>query len=149
MAFLDVSDVLLDPDFTNSFVVQRRLETVDVNGRSQVQTFSAPSFGVVTAASPNDLERLPESDVYRRVISIVTKFKLRGETKDASGNNWKPDLIVWQGDHYLVREIDLYSQFGAGFIQALCSSEDLVDKPPTETSASFNSKANSSYTGII
>lgn len=149
MAFLDISDVLLDPSFTDTFQVQRRLETVDINGRSTTRTSTSNTFGVVTAASPNDLSRLPDADVYHRVLSVVTQFKLRGETADGSGSNWKPDLIVWRGDNYIVKEVDLYPQFGAGFVQAVCASEDLVDRPPSETAFVFTSKSNSFYIGII
>lgn len=149
MAFLDVSDVLLSPEFTDRYVVNRRFETVDNNGRSQSSVSVFNTFGVVTAAGPNELSRVPDADEYRRVIVIVTKFKLRGEVADGAGNNWKPDLITWRGDNYIVREIDLYPQFGAGFVQAICSSEDLVDQPPTETAFVFTSKSNSSYLGII
>jgi hypothetical protein len=149
MAFLDISDVLLDPSFTDTFQVQRRLETVDINGRSTTRTSTSNTFGVVTAASPNDLSRLPDADVYHRVLSVVTQFKLRGETADGSGSNWKPDLIVWRGNSYIVKEVDLYPQFGAGFVQAICASEDLVDMPATEVIAAFNQKYNSSYLGII
>ena len=150
MAFLDCSDVLLDPDFTDNFTVNRREESVDANGRSQVQSFAKQTFGVVTSAGPNDLARLEDADTYKRVITIVTKFRLRGETADVAGTNWKPDLIVWRGDSFIVKEVDLYPQFGAGFVQAICASEDLVDQPAFgEDSYGFNNKTNSFYLGTI
>ena len=86
MAFIDVSGVLLDPAFADKFTVNRRLETVGIFGRASVQTFVFETFGVVTSASPNDLSRLADYDSFGRAISIVTRFKLRGETRDASGN---------------------------------------------------------------
>lgn len=122
MAFLDVSTVLLDPDFTDNFSVTRRQETVDNNGFSTVVPVTTQQIGVVTAASPNQLDRLAEADIFKRAINVVTKFKLQGEVV-----GYKPDLVVWRGDNYIVKEIDLYPQYGAGFIQALCVSEDLVD----------------------
>lgn len=150
MAFLDVSDVLLDPDFTDTFIVNRRVEVVSsATGRSATTVFKKPTFGVVTATGSDDLSRLQDADVFKRSITIVTKFKLRGEVEDNAKTNWKPDLITWRGDNFIVKVIDLYPQFGAGFVQAICSSEDLVDQPPAETSLQFDNRVNSSYLGVI
>jgi hypothetical protein len=150
MAFLDISEVLLDPDFTDNFVVTRRLEVVGTNGRSNVTQFTKPTFGVVTAAGRNELERVPDADTYKRIIVIVTKFPLQGEVTLGNGITYKPDLVVWRGNNYLVKECDLYPQFGAGFVQAICTSEDIIDTSVFPYGGMlFNQKSNSSYLGAV
>ena len=123
MALLDVTDVLFDPMLTDSFDVERRIETVDINGRSTVAvTTLTGKIGVVTMANASELERLPEEQRMRRAISIVSAFNLRGVVA-----GYQPDVIVWRGDRFVVAAIDNYPQFGSGFVQVICSSLDLVD----------------------
>jgi len=142
MARLDVSDLPLDPMFTDTFDVERRTETVDNHGRSTlaIQTFPRVA-GTVTMASPNDLKRLAEHQVTERTISIVTKFKMQGEVTGK-----QPDVVVWRGDRYVVNYIDYYPQFGRGFTQVLCSSMDRTDEElnaPLPGGFAFNQSRNS------
>ncbi len=122
MALLDVDSVLLDPDFLDNFIVQRRMETVDNNGYSQLSTTSYTAVGVVNPIAPNDLDRQAGYQVMGRTISVVTKFALRGEVTGE-----QPDIVLWRGNHYVVKAINLYPQYGAGFIEAECTSMDRVD----------------------
>ncbi len=66
-----------------------------------------------------------------RNLVIVTKFRLRGPAKDGS-TQYQPDLITWEGDSYVVKTIDPYPQYGAGFIQAIVGSMDSVDQTVPE-----------------
>lgn len=125
-AFLDVSDVLLDPTFTNTFTVNRRVEVIDSNGRPSVTTTVYPNvIGVICAASNNDLMRLPEDDQMGRNMSVVTKFHVQGPSPGV-----KADTIVWHGDTYIVKYVDVYTQYGAGFVEIIMGSMDSVDTPP-------------------
>lgn len=126
---MDMSDALMDPDMNDKFNVIRRPETINpANGRSSTtpQTFKNIS-GVVTSAHGNDLERLDDADRMGRNISIVTSFALRGPSVDGSDQEYKPDLIVWRGATYVVKALDPYPQFGAGFVQAIAGSVGVVD----------------------
>lgn len=145
MAFLDVTQPLLDPDFTDTFDVIRRQEVIGDNGRSSVVPLTLRrQLGVVTATSPNDLQRQDNYQSMSRSISIVCKLQLRGETSDA-----QPDLVVWRGSQYLVKHVDPYPQFGPGFWQAECSSVEKVDPEfaaPLDGKAAFNG---TSFTNLI
>lgn len=133
MPFLDVaSETLLDPMLADSFTVTRRLEAVGNKGRSTTtNTVTNNVIGVVTAASPNDLERLEDMDRAGRHLSIVTKFPLQMVAKDSAGNKYKPDLVTFQGDDFIVKYVDPYWKFGGvgGFTQAIVGSINLVDAP--------------------
>lgn len=123
MATLDVSDVLLCPEFTDNYVIQRNVETLSDMGRSIITPTKIKSFGVVTMASGRDLQRLPDYEVLERVIKITTKTRLQSEAK-----NVQPDIIIWRGDSYVVKDIKLYPQFGQGFYSVLAASIDLTDR---------------------
>ena len=123
MATLDVSDVLLCTEFTDNYIIQRNVEVVDINGRSTITPTKIQSFGVVTMASGKDLQRLADYEVLDRVIKITTKTQLQSEVRNA-----QPDIIIWRGDSYVVKDIKLYPQFGQGFYSVLAASIDLTDK---------------------
>lgn len=128
MANLDVSDVLCDPDIADSFTVIRRAQVINNHGRATLvpQTLKN-KIGVITAASGNDLMRLPEEQRTGRNLTVVTKFRLH-----ATVQGFAPDLILWQGDYYIVKEVDPYPQYGQGFVQAIVGSIDYQDQPITE-----------------
>lgn len=130
MALLDVSEVLTDPDFCDTFPVKRRSEVMGNNGRMSVDTKDMEGVGVVCVASPSDLRRLPEDQRTGRAISVVTQFRLR-----ASAPDYQPDLVGWQGDFYVVSDIQPYTHFGAGFVQAICTSMSAQDQAPVEDSS--------------
>ena len=123
MATLDVSDVLLCPEFTDNFVIERSVESVSANGRLTPSTTSIPSFGVVCMANTSDLARHPELQMIERVLSIVTKTRLQSAVSRA-----QPDIIIWRGDNYVVKAVDPYPQYGQGFYQVLAASIDLMDQ---------------------
>ena len=140
MPLLDVSSVLTDADFADRFSVRRRMESIGADGRNVfIETDYDGVLGVVTAISPNDLQRHSDYADMSRSISVVTRFFLRGETPGE-----QPDIVKWRNNNYIVRHVDLYPQFGRGFVQAECTSQDRVDSvvgsPPI---SAFNSQNNS------
>ena len=146
MAFLDVTGILTDPDLCDSFTVLRRVQVIGSNGRVTTATSTfANIVGVVTMSAPNELDRRDDFQVATRSISIVGKFQLYGEA-----TAYQPDIVVWRGDQYLVKQVDLYPQFGPGFYQAECSSMDKTDTNSVTgiiTAPAFvlNNANNSSY----
>lgn len=125
MPFLDVSDVVCDPMLADTFSVLRRVETVNDHGEVGISSTQHDNVvGVITMAGPNDLDRLDDSQRMGRVISCVTKFRLRGPSP-----GFQPDVIVWQGSNFVIAALDLYNRFGAGFMQAIAVSMTLVDGP--------------------
>lgn len=117
------------PEMLDEFEVVRRAETVDSNGEAVIGSVALMAVGVVCRASPDDLQRLPELDLMDAYISVVTQFRLRGPAR-AAGRQFKPDVIRWQGSSFVVKALDPYTNFGAGFVQAICGSVDSVDEAP-------------------
>ena len=122
MALIDVSELLLDPDFSTRFDVVRYTETVGANGRLvKTPTSYLNQVGVIYP-SQSSLERGPDADVQPKELTVVTKFQLRGIT-----THNKPDVVQWRGSEYTVMTVSGYSHFGHGFIEAMCQSKDLTD----------------------
>lgn len=125
MPLLDVSELTLDPDFATTFQVLRRAEANNQYGEPVLTPASMSAVGVVCQASPSDLQRLPGYDFGRRTLSICTKFRLQ-----LASPGFKADVVVWRGDNYLVIDVQPYTEFGAGFVEALATSMDRLDQPP-------------------
>lgn len=134
MPLLDLSRVLVNPLLTDTFTVNRRTQAVNNYGEASTTTVATPDVGgVVFPSDENDLRRLPDMDVQAKAITVITTFALRGESETGSGGGevqFKPDVVVWNGNNFIVRVVEDYSNYGAGFIRAICSSMDRVDQPP-------------------
>lgn len=123
MAFLDLTDVLLDPELSDTFSVVQRTEVVSQKGVSTTVTNTVPNVvGVIVPATPNDLQRLPETDFGHRALKVRTPFRLNGPTKTR-----KPDVVLWGNDQFIVRSVDPYTRFGAGWTEALVVNMDSLE----------------------
>jgi len=116
MALLDVSEIVLDPDFADAIVCKRRSQTIGTNGRA---TNAAPVettfYGVVTEYDGDILERMEIGDKIKGSITIHSKFPL---IEGAPGQT--ADIIAFRGREYTVARVENYSHFGAGFTAARC-----------------------------
>ena len=121
----DVSEAF-DPSFIDSYTIIRRAQRISQFGRVQMVERRWTGYGVVTAASPNDLLRVPEMQYMNKAILITTQWKLQGPSP-----GMQPDEIIWPptlaGSQYLVRSVDDYSRYGRGFVKCVCISIDAVD----------------------
>jgi len=121
VARLDVSDVLLDPDFMDTDIVCNRTAVIaGGNGRSQESTTSTTFAGVVTTNSGLNMDRRPDGTLIKGAINIHTKFALT-----QGGTNNKADEIVWQGKTYIVSQVLDNLHYGRGFVKAICELKPL------------------------
>lgn len=125
MPQLDVSDAILCAEFIDSFQVIRRQQLVSSSGLLTTMPTTLSAQGVVCIASPDDMERFPEITFQHRCISVVTLFRLMSAQTNL-GVTYQPDLIVWQGNQFIVRAIEPYNRYGRGFIEAIAESIDYV-----------------------
>lgn len=114
MPLLDVSDVLSDPDFADSFTVTRITETVDGHGRAQSTRRTYPASGVVTSDKGDVLLRTPEGQRVTGSIMIHTPFRIQAK-----------DEITWAGQVYTAANPNDYSRYGSGFVSVICDLKQL------------------------
>lgn len=119
MALIDVSDLLTDPDFTDSVTLIRRASSINVYGEHVMAETSTTITAVVQGTNTEDLIRMPEAARLRDMITVYYK----GELMAMSVNGYA-DVIVWQDNRYQVATIDEnFPNFGAGFTRAICNKE--------------------------
>lgn len=121
---MDMSDAF-DGNTAGSFEVNRRRAITNDHGRDDITNLTFEAFGTICAASPNDLQRLPEDQRMMRAISVITQFMLQGPTP-----NYQPDTVLWNGSPFVVVLLEPYDQYGPGFIQAVCVSMSSTDAAP-------------------
>ncbi|EAA8759568.1 head-tail adaptor [Salmonella enterica] len=116
MPFLDVSDVLCDPDLCDtSLRVTRSRVVVDKQGFSSRQTEEYPFTGIVTVDRSYEAKMLESGQMISGAILVVTDEKLTAGQKGRGG-----DRVTYQGNDYLVKMVDPYTAYGHGFVQAHC-----------------------------
>ncbi|AOI65553.1 hypothetical protein WS51_18295 [Burkholderia territorii] len=121
MAFLDVTDVLLDPDFMDTGLLCNRMtQTVDAHGRAQNAVASTPFSAVVTSDKGDILHRNADGSRIIGSITLHTMFRLM----DGSAGH-DADEVVWAGRTYTVVNVNDYSHFGRGFVCATCDLKPL------------------------
>ncbi|MWK54681.1 hypothetical protein GO594_01705 [Pseudomonas otitidis] len=117
MAQLDVTDILLDPDFMDTGLVCKRFtQDIGDNGRASNTATSTTFAGVVTSDKGDILERLAGGERKKGSITIHTLFRLQA----GNGPDQIADVVTWQGKDYTVANVNDYSHFGRGFVAASC-----------------------------
>lgn len=125
MPRLDVNEVLLDPDLSDTFCVRRRAESFNEKGRTQVTEDTIPGItGVVTPMDPAKLDRRDDGQIADRAIRVSTPFALR-----TASTGFQPDVIVYDGTEYLVVKVKSLRRFGQGFYKAEAASFHITDNP--------------------
>ncbi|HDV8348827.1 TPA: hypothetical protein RKT01_000565 [Burkholderia vietnamiensis] len=121
MAFLDVTEVLLDPDFMDTgLLCNRMMQTVDDHGRAQNTVTSTPFAAVVTSDKGDILHRNADGSRIIGSITLHTMFRLI----DGSAS-YDADEVEWSGRTYTVVNVNDYSHFGRGFVCATCDLKPL------------------------
>jgi hypothetical protein len=125
MARLDMSDVLGVPEFRDTVTVIRRSQGVNEYGEVTPEEVTYPGIpAVLVSCPPNELERHESMEFEPRSFTIFCKFRLQAPT----GCNL-PDLVFYLGDRYVVRRLEPYSRYGRGYVEAVITSQDFVDRP--------------------
>lgn len=133
MPRLDPTRALSSPYLASKFTVIRRPNTVSPTGVVVIgPTERLEGIGIITFPSASRLQREDAYQIQGKMISVATKTRLYGAMRDKAGQQYQPDIILWRGDHYQVVSVDDWTNFGAGFVNALCASTDYVDEAPRQ-----------------
>ncbi|MGR7993837.1 hypothetical protein [Xanthobacter sp. ZOL 2024] len=113
MPLLDVSDVLLDPDFADTITVYRQSVTIGDDGRSTRAETVTSAIAVVTPDQWSTLQRQAEGSNVSETITVVTQFRLI-----PSMDGYDADEITWNSKRYVITAVGDCSRYGAGFVEA-------------------------------
>jgi galactose-6-phosphate isomerase len=126
MATLDVSDVVICEELSDRFDVIRRPEVISQSGRSVTTQVTVPGLlGTIYPSGDNSLVRQADYELGRKTLTICTTYRLQ-----QAAPKHQPDLVLYRGNQYVVSNVKDWSPFGAGFVEAECSSIIPIDAPP-------------------
>ncbi|PHM39272.1 head-tail adaptor [Xenorhabdus mauleonii] len=116
MPFLDVTEVLFDPDFCDpSLTYKRRQSVIDADGFPSTRETVFHFSGVVTVDRSVEAQiRMSGQTVTGNILIVTTERLTAGETGRIG------DIVTYQNREYLVKSVDPYTAYGAGFVQAHC-----------------------------
>lgn len=119
---LDLSEIVSDPAFTQAVTRVQRVQTVNGFGETTTGTVSSTIQAVITSPGKLGMQRFADLQTYADVIQVTTTSRLNGP---AVGQ--QPDLIIWQGQTYVVAVVNDYAAFG--FSRAVCKLTDPQGQP--------------------
>jgi hypothetical protein len=124
MANIDVSELMLDPDFCDEFSYLRRIEDVSLKGRSEGHVTQLTGYGSIQPLSGQVLRMMPQLANTEGTIEIWSTTPLQTLT-----DTLKADIVIWKGSRYTVTAIPgNWSHFGNGFCRYVGTLKDLVTK---------------------
>ncbi|WP_338858388.1 head-tail adaptor [Serratia marcescens] len=128
MPLLDVTEVLLDPDFVDTTLVcHRQIQSRDDDNFTTNTQQDVPFSGVVTVDRSLEARRMAAGQNINGAILIVTQFRL---TQGQPG--FDADVVTYRGRKYRVTFVDPYTAYGAGFVQAHCELMEFDGGSPVE-----------------
>lgn len=145
---LDVSELLDDPMFVETEITVLRRKQVLTKGRTSPELV-AIVVNVVASIQPKDtviggnvITREPDKEFRGSNFNMYTRFRIRSVSKQATGDAptdgvYLPDVVIWNGDHFLVTLTNDWSHYGAGFMHAELTSTEAVDYAADGYSAAF------------
>lgn len=122
MSRVDVSDIILDPDFASDVTHIKRTSSINSLGENILSECCIETFGSVQPASGKSLLRVPES----LRMSDVKSFWIKGSITATSPGKYS-DVLVFKGKRFQVKNVMDWSYWGEGFAEGLC-----VEQEPAE-----------------
>jgi len=117
MPLLNLARVARNPRFVQSVLRIVRQESVNEYGENELITTKSMIKATITMANPNDLNRFTDATTYIKAINVITTTEL-----NADRIGYQPDIIIFQGDSYIIKGTFTYSE--NGFTRAIAVLSD-------------------------
>lgn len=118
MALIDVSELMVDPDFVDKMVLVTRVSKVNNLGQNVLTEAFENSFGSIQPASGQTLERLPEA---MRNVNMVS-FWFKGKIIATAAGKYS-SLLIFKGSRFNVKTVFDWTNWGEGWSEGLCIAE--------------------------
>lgn len=118
MALIDVTELLLDPDFIDAMKVITRIPTVNSLGENALGETTLYSVGSVQPASGKTISKLPEA--FR--VANVSSFWFKGQIIATAPGQYS-SILVFKGVRFQVQTVADWTNWGAGWSEGTCVAE--------------------------
>lgn len=113
MPLVNVSELITDPDFNQSFTVVRKQGSWE-SGRFVVNESSFTTNGILISQSNNELDLTPQGALIQGSLSLWTLSKLYVTSQEGTPQpgNYLSDEVEYKGQRWLVRAERNLSDYG-------------------------------------
>lgn len=118
MALIDVTELLVDPDFVDDMSVITRYPLVNSLGENIFKETILESVGSIQAVTGDAVNKIPELMRSENVSS----FWFKGEIVTTIDCKYS-SIIVFEGKRYQVRHVFDWTNWGQGWCEGLCVRE--------------------------
>lgn len=119
MPDLDVTEVLSDPDFVDTFTIVSTARSMASGVPVDAPAPPVLASGVVIPGKSN-LRRADDGARLDAYIDIYTQAALTNGYKTDDTLSQLADVVTWRNRSYTVMVIEDWSNYGSGFIKASC-----------------------------
>lgn len=113
---IDVSSIILDSDFAQTFTVKRYTGGKYEAGRWVQTPTEIQMEGIISIANAKQIEFIPEGARIGGEIAIhtiVPLYNSRNGTETKEGGS--SDIVLWHDDEYKIYQVNEYSDYGYYF----------------------------------
>lgn len=118
MSRIDVSELMLDPDFVGPISLISRVPSINSLGENTLSEAILESVGSVQPASGKAIQRLPEA----LRVANVSSFWFKGKIITSEPGKYS-DVLVFAGQRFQVQMVLDWTNWGAGWCEGLCIAE--------------------------
>lgn len=110
---LSVKRAILDRRLLEPIIRVVQTETLNEFGEPQISRFYSNEMAVVTMPKESTLLRLRDASTYQQYILVTSSLIFLPDNLTG-----QPDIIIWNGNEYLVTSVDDYQN--RGYTRATC-----------------------------
>lgn len=118
---IQVTEVILDPDFAQDITVTRTTAKWEAGRFTPQQEQILTLRGTVTVATSRDLEQLPEGDRQKGMMCFHVQQELFVTARN-EGHEGPSDKITWRGRKYFL--VQVFPELDYGYCKAIGAQEE-------------------------
>lgn len=106
---INVSELINDPDFAQTFTVTRTTGAWVEGNFTQAIPTTLNIIGIIQPMNTNDMVQLPEGDAIKGAINIYSLTPINTTSQTPSAVS---DQVTWKGEQYKIIQTQNYSDWG-------------------------------------
>jgi len=109
---IDLSDIVLSPEFMQEFKVIRKEFGKFVQGRYEESSYEFTVNGVISATDEKTIQMVPEGDRNSTVKTVHTIEKLFITREDGTQNTGTSDYVIYNDESYKLVAVVIADDYG-------------------------------------
>lgn len=113
MALLSLAEIVQDPDFQQSFIINRISCDWDAGGILQTTEQKLLVSGIITPQKTRDMKQTPQGDQLEGNIDVYTNEPIyTTQLGPVNEDSRLSDEVEWRNDRYRILSVENFADFG-------------------------------------